>query len=120
MQDADDIAELVEGLRAHIDDLPAALATCQALARVLRIFETEKAAAMIQAGGIEAVLAAGAKHAGSAQVAEQVCWVLKNLATSGSQKDEAPPRRCNMCVGEPLATHVCDDCDEAMCQVGDI
>ena len=42
--------------------------------------QTDKAAAIARARGIEAVLAAGAKHAGSAQVAEQVCRVLRSLA----------------------------------------
>ena len=72
----EDVAELVEGLRAHGDDHAAALAACQAMAGLIAGEEVEKAAAIARAGGIEAVLAAGAKHAGSAQVAEQVCRVL--------------------------------------------
>ncbi|MGB1607596.1 MAG: hypothetical protein ACPIOQ_83485, partial [Promethearchaeia archaeon] len=80
MQDAKDIAELVEGLRAHVDDHAAALAACQALARLTAGEQPKKAAAIVKAGGIEAVLAAGAKHAGSAQVAEQMCRVLRSLA----------------------------------------
>ena len=42
--------------------------------------QEEKAAAVVKAGGIEAVLAAGAKHSGSAQVEEEVCGVLRTLA----------------------------------------
>ena len=43
-------------------------------------------------------------------------------AMSGTQNDEAPPdkpRLCDVCEDDP-ATHVCDDCNEAMCQVGDM
>ena len=77
----EDMAELVEGLRAHVDDHAAALAACQAMARlIVGGKQAEKAAAIARAGGIETVLAAGAKHAGSAQVAEQVCRVLLSLA----------------------------------------
>ena len=89
MQDAKDIAELVEGLRANVDDLPAALAACQALAHLLEGEVPEKAAAVVKAGGIEAVLAAGAKHAGSAQVAEQVCSVLVDLAYKSDDRKAA-------------------------------
>ena len=74
------MAELVQGLRAHVDDHAAALAACQAMARLIGGEQAEKAAAIARAGGIETVLAAGAKHAGSAQVAEQVCRVLLSLA----------------------------------------
>ena len=41
---------------------------------------------------------------------------------SGTQNDEAPldkPRLCDVCEDDP-ATHVCDDCNEAMCQVDGI
>ena len=76
----EDMAELVEGLRAHVDDHAAALAACQAMACLTAGEQAEKAAAIARAGGIETVLAAGAKHAGSAQVAEQVCRVLRGLA----------------------------------------
>jgi hypothetical protein len=89
MQDAKDIAELVEGLRANVDDLPAALAACQTLACLLQGEVPDKAAAVVKAGGIEAVLAAGAKHCGSAQVAEQVCSVLRILAYHGDENEAA-------------------------------
>ena len=81
MQDAKDIAELVRSLSAHVDDHAAVLAACQTLAHVTEGEQEEKAAAVVKAGGIEAVLAAGAKHCGSAQVAEQVCSVLRNIAS---------------------------------------
>ena len=76
----EDMAELVEGLRAHLDDLAAVLAACQAMAHLTEGEQAEKAAAIARAGGIEAAVAAGAKHSGSAQVAEQVCRVLRGLA----------------------------------------
>jgi hypothetical protein len=28
-------------------------------------------------------------------------------------------RKCDMCDDEPPATHFCNDCNEALCQVGD-
>ena len=83
------IRDRVEGLRANVDDLPAALAACQALASLLEGEVPEKAAAVVKAGGIEAVLAAGAKHSGSAQVAEKVCSVLGDL---GNESDENEAR----------------------------
>ena len=86
MQDAKDIAELVRSLSAHVDDHAAVLAACQNLVRVT---DFEHAAAVVKAGGIEAVLAAGAKHCGSAQVAEQVCRVLKSLAYYYSNENRA-------------------------------
>ena len=85
------MAELVEGLRVHVDDLAAALAACQAMAhltdrpsKIEDLKDPEKAAAIVKAGGIEAVLAAGKKHSGSAQVAEQVWRVLTSLAYDSS------------------------------------
>ena len=81
MQDAKDIAELVRSLSAHVDDHAAVLAACQTLWRLTEGEQEEKAAAVVKAGGIEAVLAAGAKHCGSADVAEQMCRVLRSLAS---------------------------------------
>ena len=77
----------MQRLCAQVDDLAAALAACQAMAhltdrpsKIEDLKDPEKAAAIVKAGGIEAVLAAGKKHSGSAQVAEQVCRVLQSLA----------------------------------------
>ena len=84
-----DMAELVKGLRTHVDDLPATLAACQALARLLEGEMPKHGAAVAKAGGIEAVLAAVAKHSGSAQVAEHVCSVLQNLAYYSDENEAA-------------------------------
>ena len=71
---------MVECLRANVDDLRATLAACESLALLTEDEQPEKTAAIAKAGAIEAVLEAGAKHAGSAKMAKQVCRVLGSLA----------------------------------------
>ena len=81
--------ELVRSLYANDDDHDAVLAACQTLARLTAGEQPKKAAAIVKAGGIKAVLAAGAKHCGSAQVAEQVCSVLRSLTYHTDENEAA-------------------------------
>ena len=79
LQDDKDLAELVNSLRANVHNHAAALAACQAMARLTYTSDDRKAA-VAAAGGIEAVVRVMGEHQANAAVMEEACWALANLA----------------------------------------
>ena len=102
LKEANHMAELVEGLRAHVDDHAAALAACQAMARLIAGEHgpwAEKAAARIAAaGGIEAVVRVFGEHHANAYVVRIACRTLFYIGMS----DQALQKRIKNAGAEPL------------------